>query len=376
MRIAIRVDASIQVGIGHFMRCLTLADALKQRGAQIRFISRLLPQHLQNMLVAKGHQFMSLDRSSIEGISDNLAQSNWLGTSQHADAQDTVQALSDQAWDWLVVDHYALDSRWETALRLTAKNILAIDDLANRQHDCDILLDQNYYHDLSRRYQGLLPERCVNLLGLAYVLLRPEFIEAKQRLRARDGIVQRILVFLGGSDHTNQTQKVVKALKQLNISDIKVDVVVGSANPNRNAIQALCDELPNITFHCQISNMAELICNADLGVGAGGAAMWERCYLGLPTITVVFAANQVRTTEDVADIGAIEYLGWSDSLGSDDYAKAITEMIDNSQRVKQIGDAALGLLKMSSTSVVDAMLSLMQRDAHFYSGRAASSGAA
>lgn len=376
MKIAFRVDASIQIGTGHFMRCLILADALKQRDAQIRFISRHLPEHLRQLLAVKGHQFMPLDSTSNEVIEGDLAYVHWLGTSQHADAQDSIQALSDQTWDWLVIDHYALDVCWESALRQAAKNILVIDDLANRQHDCDILLDQNYYHDQNRRYQGLVPEQCINLLGVAYVLLRTEFVEAKQRLRARDGIVRRILVFLGGSDPTNQTQKVVEALKHLNRPDIEVDVVVGSANPNRNAIQALCDEMPNVTFHCQISNMAELICNADLGVGAGGAAMWERCYLGLPTITVVFAANQVRTTEDVADIGAIEYLGWSDSFVSEHYARAIAEMIDNSQRLKQIGEAALGLLQTGSTSVLDAMLSFKQRDAPSYSGRDASAGTA
>jgi spore coat polysaccharide biosynthesis predicted glycosyltransferase SpsG len=106
--------------------------------------------------------------------------------------------------------------------------------------------------------------------------------------------------------------------------------------------------------------MAELIMNADLGIGAGGSAMWERCYLGLPAITVVTAANQVRTTEDVADIGAIEYLGWSDGLASIDYARAINKMLANPQRVKLISDLALGVVpRIGTLTVVDKMCNLI-----------------
>jgi UDP-2,4-diacetamido-2,4,6-trideoxy-beta-L-altropyranose hydrolase len=108
-------------------------------------------------------------------------------------------------------------------------------------------------------------------------------------------------------------------------------------------------------FHCQVSNMAELISNADLGIGAGGSAMWERCCLGLPTITVVFAANQERTTEDVAEIGAIEYLGWVDQLAPENYARAVTRMLGNAQKVRLIGATALGVLRPEDTSLPKVM---------------------
>jgi UDP-2,4-diacetamido-2,4,6-trideoxy-beta-L-altropyranose hydrolase len=341
------------------MRCLTLAEALKQRGALIHFVSRHLPEHLRDMLAAKGHEFMLLSSRPNKEAIDGLSHAHWLGTSQHADAQASIQALSDQTWDWLVVDHYALDFRWESALRPSVGRIMVIDDLADRVHDCDLLLDQNYYRDLDRRYHGLVPEQCVTLLGPAYVLLRPEFADARQRLRLRDGSVRRILVFFGGSDPANQTQMAIKALQLLDRPDIEVDVVVGAANPNRNAIQAMCDQLPNVAFHCQVSNMAELILNADLGIGAGGATMWERCCLGLPAITVVSAANQERATEDVAGIGAIEYLGWFDQLGPEDYAQAISRMLGDAQRVRQIGNAALRVLQPGAISLADEMQRLL-----------------
>lgn len=346
MRVLIRTDASVEIGSGHLMRCLTLADQLHGGGAEVAFACRDLPGGLLDLLQAHGYRCARLPSAAP------------CGNAQQDDAKATLEAagkIFPDGLDWLVVDHYGLDATWEHLLRPHVHKLMVIDDLANRSHDCDLLLDQNYYRDLDRRYQGLVPEQCVTLLGPAYVLLRPEFADARKRLRLRDGIVRRILVFFGGSDSTNQTHKAVEALKLLDRPDIGMDVVVGAANPNRNAIQALCDELPNVVFHCQVSNMAELILNADLGIGAGGATMWERCCLGLPTVTVVFAANQERTTEDVADLGAIEYLGWSGQLRPEDYTRAITGMIENSQRARQIGNAALGVLQPGNTSLLEAM---------------------
>lgn len=350
MKILIRTDASVEIGIGHLMRCLTLADQLQGDGAEVAFVCHDLPDEMTDMLDAHGYR------------NANLSFDDSTNDAQHLDAEATIKAgkqLFPDGIDWLVVDHYELDIKWESLLRLHARRLLVIDDLANRPHDCDLLFDQNYYLDQDQRYQGLVPENCVTLLGPTYVLLRPEFIEARESLKDRNGTVQSILVFFGGSDPTNQTLKVVNVFKQLGRQDIKVSVVVGSTNPNRNVIQELCEELPNMTFYCQVSNMADLILNADLGIGAGGAAMWERCYLGLPTITVVFADNQERTTEDVAEIGAIDYLGWSDQLSIEDYSRAINRMTGDSLRVRQISNAALKVVQTGATDLASTMQSLI-----------------
>lgn len=367
--IAIRTDATRQIGTGHFMRCLTLADALKHSGAQIRFISRDLPSHLREMLAAKGMELVPLESGFGASAFDDLAHSHWLGTNQASDAQATIRALSGRSWDWLVVDHYALDARWETALRSTAKRILVIDDLADRQHDCDVLLDQNYYENQEVRYDGLLPSKCTTLLGVNYLLLRPEFADARKRIKSRDGTIRRILVFFGGVDSANQTQKTLNAFRLLSQpNDIVVDVVVGADNPVRYEIQGLCNQLPNANFHCQISNMAELILGADIGIGAGGVAMWERAYLGLPTITIVIAANQVRTTEDFAKTGAIEYLGRAEHLSSEDYTRAIIRLMREPLRVKQMGDVALRLLHSTGSSLNNVVQYLVANQTH-QSGR-------
>ena len=239
LRIAIRVDASIQIGTGHFMRCLTLADEVKQRGGQIRFVSRHIPVHMINTLLSKGHEFAQLDNTQCGVATETLAHSHWLGVSQAQDSEDTIRVLSDKTWDWLVVDHYALDSRWETMLRQTVKKIFVIDDIADRGHDCDLLLDQNFYSDMDSRYTGKVPKHCRLLLGPRYALLRDEFRKIREQIKPRSGPVKRIFVFFGGVDNENYTGCTIDALSGMDISDMHVDVVIGEQHPFR-AASAIC----------------------------------------------------------------------------------------------------------------------------------------
>lgn len=315
MNIAFRVDASNQIGTGHFMRCLTLADALKQRGAQIRFVSRHTPEYLRDMLVEKGHEFMVLDSSPSGAIPDGLSHAHWLGTSQHADAQDTVQALSDQIWDWLIVDHYALDARWESVFHQTAKKIMVIDDIADRQHDCDILLDQNFYADMNTRYTGKVPQHCQVLLGPRYALLREEFRCLHEQVKPRTGPIKRILIFFGGVDADNYTGRAIEALFNIVIPDLHVDVVIGAQHPFREKLELTCAE-HGFFCHVQTKRMAELMAAADLAIGAGGSATWERCCLGVPTLTICAADNQNKQLDDAASEGLLYAPELKDELTS------------------------------------------------------------
>jgi UDP-2,4-diacetamido-2,4,6-trideoxy-beta-L-altropyranose hydrolase len=291
MKIAFRVDASLKIGTGHFMRCLTMADALRQRGAEIRFVSRRLPDYLLQMLKHQAHDFAPLEGPALEECGHDPPHAHWLETSQAQDAADTVQALSSQSWDWVVVDHYALDARWETMLRGSAKRIAAIDDIADRQHDCDLLLDQNFHRDPSERYRGKVPAQCDLLLGPRYALLREEFRSIRASVKPRAGDVRRILIFFGGVDADNYTGYAIEATAALGISGLQVDVVVGECHPRREEIAAQ-SERHGFTCHVQTPRMAELIAAADLAIGAGGTAVWERCCLGLPALVLRLANNQ------------------------------------------------------------------------------------
>ena len=342
-KVVFRVDASSRIGTGHFMRCLTVADAMKQRGIQIRILSRHLPAHLRAMLAAKEHEFMPLNSSSIEAISDDLAQSHWLGTSQHVDAQDSVQALSDQTWDWLVVDHYALDARWESALRQTAKNILVIDDIANRQHDCDVLLDQNFYTDMNARYTGKVPAHCRLLLGPRYALLREEFRHLREQVTLRTGPVKRVLVFFGGVDASNCTARAIEALANIGGHDLHVDVVIGVQHPFREQIEAECVQY-GFRCHVQTSQMAELMAAADLAIGAAGSTSWERCCLGLPVLLVAIADNQINIAEGLDFLGACIYVGTAKTAIAPIMQNAILNLLSAQDQLKTLSERSYSLV--------------------------------
>ena len=175
MKVAFRVDASSQIGTGHFMRCLTVAHTLKQHCERILFVGRSLPEHLRTLLETSGYEYAHTDSPSATSYVGDLPHSAWLGISQEQDAKNTLAALGTGAWDWLVVDHYGIDVRWESALRKKARRILVIDDLADRQHDCDALVDQNLYQDQDNRYQTLLSADCQQFIGPRYAFLRDEF---------------------------------------------------------------------------------------------------------------------------------------------------------------------------------------------------------
>jgi UDP-2,4-diacetamido-2,4,6-trideoxy-beta-L-altropyranose hydrolase len=340
---AFRVDASNEIGTGHFVRCLTLADALKERGAQIRFVSRQMPVYLRDMLATKGHEFISLNSSPSEVISGGLSHANWLGTSQHADAQDTAQALSDKSWDWLVVDHYALDTRWESVLRQATKNILVIDDIADRKHNCDLLLDQNFFTDLHTRYSGKVPSHCQLLLGPRYALLREEFRHMREQVKPRTGPVKRVMIFFGGIDADNYTSRAIEALSNLGILDLHVDVVIGSQHPCREQIESECVQ-HGFICHVQTDRMAELMASADLAMGAGGSASWERCCLGLPTLSVSLAGNQFGIAESQDHAGACIFLGNQVAATQENMQKALLELLTDPNRLTEMSEKAFSLL--------------------------------
>ena len=326
--VAIRVDSSTAIGSGHLMRCLTLAERMrKEKSAEVYFISRDLGGNLHEKIKAAGFSLYVLPRHSLDkGLTGYAA---WLTVSPDVDAAETKTVLREIGKvDRLVVDSYALDITWEREMRPFADEIFVIDDLANRAHDCDILLDQNFSLDKETRYLGLVPKSCKLLLGPRHALLREEFHEAKKRLRKRDGILRNILVFYGGSDLTNETMKALHALCSFHETqpEITVEVIVGASNPHRQAVEAFCESSDIkawIRYHVQVDNIAAYMARADLMLGAGDSTTWERCFLELPAIVTTVAENQEKIAEDCAKAGYITYLGWSAEVAEADIASAL-----------------------------------------------------
>ena len=286
MRVVFRADASVTVGTGHVMRCLTLAEALRKAGAEPAFICREFEGNLVGLIEARGFDVHVLPR--LEPPTDPLT---WTAAHPQEDAAQTASFLKERA-DWLVVDHYGLERRWENEMREHAGRLMVIDDLADRAHDCDLLLDQNDLWNPAR-YDALVPAHCRKLLGPAYALLRDEFRTAREAWPREVGETTRIFVFFGGTDPTNETPKALRALRRWGEGKtLDIDVVIGGGNPHRAEVEGLVNATPNALLHVQAGNMAELMARADLSVGAGGSTTWERFCLGLPSLVVTTATNQ------------------------------------------------------------------------------------
>lgn len=296
MHIAFRTDASLQIGTGHVMRCLTLADALRERGAQSTFICRPHAGHLLELINQRGHTALALAPADDTFTAPaDPCHAKWLGTDWASDVEQTQQALGGQVVDWLVVDHYALDSRWEQTMRSHTRRIMAIDDLADRPHDCDLLLDQNLGRQ-AQDYGGLLGRHTKTLIGPAYALLRPEFAQWREHSLQRRAQPQlkSLLITMGGVDHANATGQVLDALTRCELpADLRIIVVMGPTAPWLSKVKDHAALMPRPTqVLASVDNMAQLMAESDLCIGAAGSTSWERCCLGLPSIQLVLAANQ------------------------------------------------------------------------------------
>jgi len=278
------------------MRCVALADELKREGCTVTFLCRALEG---NLIESVEHKVIVLEKND-DFQSDDL-YSNWLGATQGQDAKQTIKVMP-KITDLLVVDSYALGQFWHQKLRPYTKKILVIDDLADRQFDCDILLNQNLGVE-EKVYEGRVPRDCKLLLGCNYALLRPEFSETRtealeKRLHTTE--IENILVSVGGSDIDNVTYDILQQLD----SKFNIVVVLGKISPYNKMIKAYAKN-KNIEVIVDANNMSELMLNADIAIGAGGSTSWERCCLGLPTLLCVLADNQRGAAERLEDLGAV-----------------------------------------------------------------------
>ncbi|MDZ7869423.1 MAG: UDP-2,4-diacetamido-2,4,6-trideoxy-beta-L-altropyranose hydrolase [Rheinheimera sp.] len=355
MQVLFRTDASLAIGSGHLMRCLTLAQALRQAGHQVYFACRQHPGHLLPLLADLGFTTFTLPLLSNPPQQGYQA---WLGCTEAQDASALITCLdaaphapvqNTGMFDWLIVDHYGLGATFCQTMRAKCHAVLQIDDLANRQYDCDVLLDQNLLPNFASRYQALLPDHCQPLLGPRFALLRPEFtgVTPTQRqfpVKFNAQSPARLLVFFGGSDEQNFTSLAINALQQLQEPHWLADIVIGQANPHRLLLQQLCAQDRRLTLLVQTPGMAGLMAAADVMIGAGGATHWERACLGLPAIVVALADNQQATTHYLASLGACIDLGPADQLSAGQLAQATATLLNDTPLRTRMSAAAQQLV--------------------------------
>jgi UDP-2,4-diacetamido-2,4,6-trideoxy-beta-L-altropyranose hydrolase len=355
MKIVFRVDASTVMGTGHVMRCRTLATALKKQGAKIQFVTRAHPGHLGDMLARDGFAvtLLPLPEIKIDDLAckevDYLA---WLGVSQQQDALQCIRALENQPCDWLIVDHYGLDYNWEKQLQPHTHKLMVIDDLANRTHVCDVLLDQNYTLAGEERYRPKVPAPCQLLLGPRYALLRPEYAQYRETMVPHTGEIRRILVFLGGADNGNITGMVLAALSAVRLAHLEVDVVIGANFIHKSCVTAQATARPNTRIHGPRPHLADLMAKADLAIGAGGATTWERLCMGLPSLVVGIADNQMPACEALKRDGLILFLGSAFGLDVDLIESALTKILIESVKLQELATKSQTLVDGRGTNRV------------------------
>lgn len=283
-RIAIRADASREIGGGHVMRCLTLAHVLAERGADVLFVVN----------------------PGAAGLVPGLALSGFRVAEVAPGAPPMIDAIR-RTWadgaDVLVFDIYSMGRTGETAARAAAGVIAVIDDLADRPHDCDILFDQTFGRGPDA-YSGLIPTGAVCFVGAEHALLRPAFAELRRQtlsLREAGGPVRRILISFGLLDIGGLSAVAVRALTGRGFG---LDLVVGSGAPSLPQLRVLADACSDLSLYVDSDRVAELMAGADLAVGAGGSTSWERCCLGLPSVLAVVADNQRDIAANLSAAGA------------------------------------------------------------------------
>lgn len=349
MRIVFRVDASLAIGGGHVMRCLALAEALSASGARCDFICRELPGHMLNVIRLRGHGVMALPY---------VPQDTDQDTSWQTDASQTCGALGPDQVDWLIVDHYFLDRRWEEQVKPHYRRLMVIDDLINRPHVCSLLLDQNLHAEAAQRYRRFVPSSCTLRLGPAHAVLNSAFDVPPVRIR--DGSIENVLVYFGSNDTHNLASHAMSALEKFDF--LTVNIVLGPEHPYRTSIHSRAGQIAHIKVVDVCKSMADLMNEADLALGVCGIAAWERCAMGLPTLISITAENQREDALGMHACGAAFLLGEAADLDESSWTKALTQHLAEPELVCRMSQAASSLVAGHAENRAELIEMLLSND--------------
>ena len=336
MHITFRVDGSSHIGLGHIMRCLTLAKQCMDEH-HVTFICNELPAHVESLLKDSVDALILLDESqwllgndklsdieNTDSVNEATVHSSMV-LSEKVQLQQAryciakLQIQSNIPPDILIVDHYQLSSPFCTAMRDYSEHIVVIDDLANRIHDCDVLLDQNLFENTDTRYKGLVPNDAELLLGPEFAILKEAFYQASTELTMKPTLQSEqdipchksnhVLVCFGGSDPGDLTRKVVAELSKLKSYSFTADIVVGGAYAHVEALTTLVAKHNNMTLHHNTPSMPLLMQKATFMIGAGGTMHWERAQMNLAGLIITIADNQIETTRYLHQRNCCMWLG-------------------------------------------------------------------
>ena len=345
MNVVFRADSSTEIRTGHIMRCLTLADILKKSGHDVTFISRNLDGNVLPWIVRKGYPIYLLSApTSQQKCINTVPHSPWLKVPWQDDAEEVILRIKEagKSVDLLVVDHYALDKEWEQLLRPFVKKIFVIDDLADRDHDCELLLDQNLYENFTKRYLSRVKKGTQLLLGPSFAILRPQFLEERKQCTVRKQL-KKILVFFGGGTSAQEINKTLEALSLMKFPHA-VELLLGETKENDIYLPPHL----NITVHSFVENIAQIMQKSDLCIGACGITVWERCALGLPSIVMTLAMNQEKSACTLDKMKIIKNMGPQEEITSQHIIDAISFFM-NGSHLKEYSERCMEIVDGKGT---------------------------
>jgi UDP-2,4-diacetamido-2,4,6-trideoxy-beta-L-altropyranose hydrolase len=334
-----RVDSSSRLGFGHVIRCLNLADKLSESNKfEIVFISRSLAGSAINIIRDRGYKVCLISEKK-----DMLSKStfDW----KH-DVDRTVEELIQLKPCWMVVDNYEIDYQWHNRVRPYVSNIMVIDDMPNRKFDCDLLLDQTFGRKKSE-YASLVSENCKILVGSKFALLNAKFSalrESSKLRRRKHSRIKRVLISFGGSNNSIKLlSTILRGIEYFDWSSPpKIDLVLGHNIDPIDLIKIMLPTL-DIKIYKSVNNMQELIFNSDIAFGAAGISTWERCCLGLPTITIGISENQRDSIENVERVLGLYSIGCCEKVSIKDVNKALSLLVEDSTYYRNMIDSAFNI---------------------------------
>lgn len=344
MKIAVRADASTSMGVGHLKRCLSLAEALREEGASVQFVTRDLDVDASS-IVRDRFPLTALrapTRADGSGIDSRVAHAEWAEVSWRVDAEETAGVLGATGVDTVIVDHYAFDAEWHVLVAGSlGSRIVAIDDLADRSIRADILIDQTYSEDHAQKYAGLVSPGTRILGGPGIAMLDPTYAAAPRYEFHSE--VRSIGLFMGGVDRTGCNSLAYEALRTGLGFRGGIEVVTTSGNKHLPALRALAEKDTALTLSVDLPSLSEFYARHDLQVGAGGGATWERCCIGAPSLVVGVAENQWSVLLPIETLG-VAAVSRVDPPTIEAFEREIKQLIESPARRRELAERAVELV--------------------------------
>ncbi len=350
MTVLVRVDASIQIGTGHVVRMLALAHVLARKRCRVIFLCREFTGNLIELIKTRGFEVFVLPAAS-ENERPGKGYESWLSEPWQTDARQTIEVIKKiGVVSWLIVDHYGIEALWHKELNAHVKKIFVIDDLLNKECDCDLYLNYSVIDDrfAPHGYAGK------SLVGLNYALVREEFLKARPQAPKKITEIKNVMVFLGGTDPNNVFPVVFDAVKEF--SQIHFHFIVGAGGANKEALLKKITQHENMTCHENVTDMPGLMQKMDFYIGAGGTITWERLVMGLTGLVIAVADNQIPASEALAKLNAHNYLGSYREVTSTLLVHELKELLGDPERLNRMAQASFKLVDgLGLSRVVAAM---------------------